>query len=163
MNSRGMPSLAALLGLLAVAGYQNRDKLAEMFRGQVSGQGSGGERPQQSGSGGVFGNLGGLLGGASAGSILSGGIGDLVERFRQAGQGEAAESWIKRGPNQQVAPDQLERAIGPDILDDLVQRTGLSRQELLSRLAQVLPEAVDKFTPDGRLPTENEANRFSQV
>jgi uncharacterized protein YidB (DUF937 family) len=163
MNSRGMPSLAALLGLLAVAGYQNRDKLAEMFRGQGSSQGSGGERPQQGGSGGVFGNLGGFLGGASAGSVLSGGIGDLGERFKQAGQGEAAESWIKRGPNQQVAPDQLERAIGPEILDDLVQRTGLPRQELLSRLAQVLPEAVDKFTPDGRLPTENEANRFSQL
>jgi uncharacterized protein YidB (DUF937 family) len=158
-----MPSLAALLGLLAVAGYQNRDKLAELFRGQGSGRDSGGERPQQGGLGGVFGNLGGLLGGASAGSVLSGGIGDLVERFRQAGQGEAAESWIRRGPNQQVAPDQLERAIGPEILDDLVQRTGLSRQELLSRLSQVLPEAVDKFTPDGRLPTEAEANRFSQL
>ena len=163
MNSRGMPSLAALLGLLAVAGYQNRDKLAELFRGQGSGQASGGERPQQGGSGGVLGNLGGLLGGASAGSVVSGGIGDLVERFRQAGQGEAAESWIKRGPNQQVAPDQLETAIGPEMLDDLVQRTGLSRKELLSHLAQVLPEAVDKLTPDGRLPTENEANRFSQL
>jgi uncharacterized protein YidB (DUF937 family) len=111
----------------------------------------------------VFGNLGGLLGGASAGSVLSGGIGDLVERFRQAGQGEAAESWIRSGPNQQVAPDQLERAIGPEILDDLVQRTGLSRQELLSRLSQVLPEAVDKLTPDGRVPTEVEANRFNQL
>jgi uncharacterized protein YidB (DUF937 family) len=163
MSNRGMPSLAALLGLLAVAGYQNRDKLTELFRGQGTGQDSGGERPQPGGLGGVLGNLGGLLGGASAGSVLSGGIGDLVERFRQTGQGEAAESWIKRGPNQQVAPDQLERAIGPEMLNDLVQRTGLSRQELLSRLAQVLPEAVDKFTPDGRLPTENEANRFSQV
>jgi uncharacterized protein YidB (DUF937 family) len=163
MSNRGMPSLAALLGLLAVAGYQNRDKLTELFRGQGTGQDSGGERPQPGGLGGVLGNLGGLLGGASAGSVLSGGVGDLVERFRQTGQGEAAESWIKRGPNQQVAPDQLERAIGPEMLNDLVQRTGLSRQELLSRLAQVLPEAVDKFTPDGRLPTENEANRFSQV
>jgi uncharacterized protein YidB (DUF937 family) len=161
MKSRGMPSLTALLGLLAVAGYQNRDKLADLFRGQ--GQDSGGERPQQGGLGGVLGNLGGLLGGASAGSVLSGGIGDLVERFKQAGQGEAAESWIKRGPNQQVVPDQLERAIGPEILDNLVQQTGLSRQELLSRLTQVLPEAVDKFTPDGRLPTEVEANRFSQL
>jgi uncharacterized protein YidB (DUF937 family) len=111
----------------------------------------------------VLGNLGGLLGGASAGSVLSGGIGDLVERFKQTGQGDAAESWIKRGPNQQVAPEQLERAIGPEILDNLVQQTDLSRQELLSRLTQVLPEAVDKFTPDGRLPTEAEANRFSQL
>jgi len=31
--SRGMPSMTALLGLLAIAGYQNRDKLAEMLKG----------------------------------------------------------------------------------------------------------------------------------
>ncbi len=161
MNSRGMPSWAALLGLLAVAGYQNREKLSELFRRQGLGQDSGGERPQQGGLGSVIGSLGGMLGGASAGSVLSGGLGELVERFKQVGQGEAAESWIKRGPNQQVGPDQLESAIGPEVLDSLTQQTGLSRQELLSRLSQILPEAVDKFTPDGRVPTEVEANRFS--
>ena len=101
----------------------------------------------------MLGNLGGLLGGESAGSVVSGGLGDLVERFRQTGQGEAAESWIRRGPNQQLSPDQLERAIGPEVLETLVQQTGLSHNELLSRLTQILPEAVDKYTPDGRLPT----------
>jgi uncharacterized protein YidB (DUF937 family) len=34
-----------------------------------------------------------------------------------------------------------------------VKQTGLSRDELLKRLSQVLPEAVDKMTPEGRLPT----------
>jgi uncharacterized protein YidB (DUF937 family) len=159
--SRGMPSMTALLGLLAVAGYQNRDKIAEMLGGPKQ-QPPGGSAVsnQQAGLGGALGKLGGMLSGASAGSLLSGGLRDLVERFKQNGQGHAADSWVNRGPNQQIAPHQLEQAIGPDVLNTLSQQTGLSREELLSRLTRELPEAVDKFTPEGRLPTEDEAARL---
>jgi len=153
--------MIALLGLLAVAGYQNRDKIAEVLGGRKQEPGSGpGQNDQQGGQGGVLGKLGGLLSGASAGSVLSGGLGDLVERFRQNGQGQAADSWVKTGPNQQLGPDQLGQAIGPDVLNTLSQQTGLSREELLSRLTRELPAAVDKFTPEGRLPTEDEAARL---
>ena len=151
--SRGYPSMTALLGLLAVAGYQNRDKLAELLGGL--GQNASSARGQSGGQGGLGGllsNLGSTLGGASAGSLLSGGLGELVERFKQNGQGEAAESWVRHGPNQELAPQQLERAIGPDVLATLSQQTGLSREELLSRLSRDLPQAVDKYTPEGRLP-----------
>ena len=159
--SRGMPSMIALLGLLAVAGYQNRGKIAEVLGGLKQEPGGGpGQNNQQGGQGGVLGNLGGLLSGASAGSVLSGGLGDLVERFKKNGQGQAADSWVKTGPNQQLGPDQLEQAIGPDVLNTLSQQTGLSREELLSRLTRELPAAVDKFTPEGRLPTEDEAARL---
>ena len=159
--SRGMPSMVALLGLLAVAGYQNRDRIAEVLGGpkQVPGGGPD-QNNQQNGQGGVLGKLGGLLGGASAGSVLSGGLGDLVERFKRNGQGQVADSWVKTGPNQTLAPDQLEQAIGPDVLHTLSQQTGLSREELLSRLTRDLPTAVDKFTPEGRLPNEDEAARL---
>jgi uncharacterized protein YidB (DUF937 family) len=149
--NRGFPSMTALLGLLAVAGYQNRDKLAEMLGG--IGQNKTGA-PGQAGLGGLLGNLGSSLGGASAGGLLSGGLGELVERFKQGGHGEAPESWVKHGPNQPLAPHQLEQAIGPDVLATLTQQTGLSRDELLSRLARDLPDAVDKYTPEGRLPKE---------
>lgn len=159
--SRGMPSMIALLGLLAVAGYQNRGKIAEVLGGLKQEPGGGpGQNNQQGGQGGVLGNLGGLLSGASVGSVLSGGLRDLVERFKQNGQGQAADSWVKTGPNQQLGPDQLEQAIGPDVLNTLSQQTGLSREELLSRLTRELPAAVDKFTPEGRLPTEDEAARL---
>ena len=159
--SRGMPSMIALLGLLAVAGYQNRDKIAEVLGGRPQEPGGGpGLSNQQGGQGGVLGNLGGLLSGASVGSVLSGGLGDLVERFKQNGQGQAADSWVKPGPNQPIGPDQLEQAIGPDVLNTLSQQTGLSREELLSRLTRELPAAVDRFTPEGRLPTEDEAARL---
>ena len=148
--SRGFPSMTALLGLLAVAGYQNRDKLAEMLSGSGANSGSLGQGrgPQQGGLGGLVGSLGG----GGLGGLLGGGLGELVESFRQNGQGEAAESWVRHGPNQPITPDQLERAIGPDVLESLSQRTGLSREDLLARLARDLPDAVDRYTPDGRLP-----------
>ena len=151
----------ALLGLLAFAGYQNRDKIAEMLGARnPAPAGAPGSNIQQPGQGGVLGNLGGLLSGASAGTVLSGGLRDLVEHFKQNGHGQAADSWVKPGPNQQLGQDQLEQAIGPDMLNTLTQQTGLSREELLSRLTRELPAAVDKFTPDGRLPTEDEAARL---
>jgi uncharacterized protein YidB (DUF937 family) len=159
--SRGMPSMVAFLGLLAAAGYQNRDKIAEVLGGLK--QQAGGEPGSANATrapGGTLGNLGGLIGGAGIGSVLSGGIRDLVERFTQNGQGEAADSWVRPGPNQALGPDQLEQAIGSEVLNTLMQQTGLSREELLSRLTRDLPAAVDKFTPDGRLPTEDEAARL---
>jgi len=76
-----------------------------------------------------------------------------VDKFKQSGYGDTADSWVGKGPNQPVAPDQLEKAIGPDVLDTLTQHTGLSREELLARLSRELPDAVDKYTPEGRLPT----------
>jgi len=154
--SRGFPSMTALLGLLAVAGYQNRDKLAEMLRGQgQGGTGLPGGPGQQGGLGGLGGLLG-SLGGAGAGGLLSGGLGELVEQFRQNGQGDVADSWVGRGPNKEVAPHQLEQAIGPDTLASLTQQTGLSREEILARLSRDLPRAVDEHTPEGRLPTEQD-------
>jgi uncharacterized protein YidB (DUF937 family) len=152
--SRGFPSMTALLGLLAVAGYQNRDKIAELLRGFSSKQGAPGQPHQQGGFGDLLENV---RGGVDA--MLGGGLSDLVDRFKQNGQGEIADSWVSRGANQQVTPQQLERAIGPDVLATLSQQTGLSREELLSRLSRNLPDAVDKYTPDGRIPTATESGR----
>ena len=152
--SRGFPSMTALLALLTIAGSQNRDKIAEMIRG--AGQNKTGAN-EQGGIGGLLGQLG--LGSASAGGILSGGLGELLERFKQSGQGETAESWVNTGPNKPCTADQLEQAIGPEVLETLSRQTGLSRDELVSRLCRELPDAVDKYTPEGRLPTEAELSR----
>src|SRR5215207_6019320 len=111
------------------------------------------------GLGGLLGQLKGSLGGATAGGLLSGGLGELVDRFKQSGHGETADYWVSRGPNKPVTPPQLEQAIGPEVLETLSQQTGLSREELLARLSRELPDAVDKYTPQGRLPTEADFSR----
>ena len=157
--SRGNPSLVALLGLLAVAGYKNRDKIKQMLASTQGGPGIN-PRPGSQALPGGLGGLGGLLGGLGGGGLLSGGIGELVERFKRNGQGQVADSWVGTGPNQPLASDQLQKAIGPEVLDSLSQHTGLSRDELLSRLTRDLPDAVNEFTPQGRVPTETEAARF---
>lgn len=101
------------------------------------------------------GGLGSLLGGAGtagAGGFLGNGLRELTERFQQNGMGEAAQSWVSSGPSREITPDELERSIGPDVLEHLQEKTGLSREELLSRLAQDLPRTIDSLTPEGRLP-----------
>ena len=65
-------------------------------------------------------------------------------------------SWVGTGPNREVAPHELEQAIGEDTLADLQEHTGLSRDELLSRLTRELPRAVNDYTPQGRLPEERD-------
>ena len=66
---------------------------------------------------------------------------------------------MRTGLNQPVTPAQLERAIGPDVLQTLSHQTGLSQQELLARLSRELPNAVDQYTPQGRIPSEDEFSR----
>ncbi len=182
MARSGFPSMTALLGLLAVAGYQNRDKLAEMVR-QHGGGGNPdprGRDPRESSAGGtsdgglLSGGLGGLLGslmggssgqsdgtrassgGGLLGGLLGGGLGELDQQFRRNGRGDDVDSWVGTGPNREVAPQDLESALGPDVLDDLIETTGLSRDELLRRLSTELPRAVNEYTPQGRLPAQDE-------
>lgn len=175
MARGGFPSMTALLGLLAVAGYQNRDKLSEMLgsRGQgAGGTGLGGAsaggglggalggllggQGGASGQGGLGGLLGGLAGGAGLGGVLGGGLSEMQGRFRQAGHGDTVDSWVGAGPNREVSPRDLEQAIGEDTIADLTEQTGLSRDELLARLSRELPNAVDRYTPDGRLPNDDD-------
>jgi len=146
--ARGTPSMVALLGLLAIAGYQNRDKIAEMLN-SFKNKGPTGD-PLQDGARNVLGKLSDVAG--NAGNVLIDGLGGLVDQFKQSGHGDLAESWVGKGPNQPVSTSQLEAAIGADVLSDIAQRTGLSREEILSRLSRDLPGAVDGLTPEGRLP-----------
>jgi uncharacterized protein YidB (DUF937 family) len=144
------PSMTALLGLLAIAGYQNRDKIAEMLKGIGSGSPEAGAK--QSGLGGLLASLGGAGGAGGTSGLLSNGLNELLESFKQNGQGDAAQSWIATGPNQEISPPQLKQAIGADVLAVLEQQTGFSQQEILARLSRELPSAVDKYTPGGRVP-----------
>jgi uncharacterized protein YidB (DUF937 family) len=131
--------------------------LADIF-GSLFGGGPSGAKPV--GSNPMPGGLGSLLGGAAAGSVLSGGLGRLINDLQQSGQGQVAQSWINRGPNDEIAPADLKKALGSETLDALAKHTGLSRDELLEGLSQNLPDLIDQLTPNGRLPTEEEASRM---
>jgi uncharacterized protein YidB (DUF937 family) len=145
------PLTMALLGVLAYRTFHGKGRLAEML----------GRKPGQPNlDGGLGGLLGGLVGGGAAGGILSGGLGDLLKQFQQAGQGDKAQSWVAKGPNKPLSPSELEQALGPEKIAWLMQETGMSREELLAGLSRELPEAVDKLTPDGRVPNEQEAARM---
>src|SRR6185295_2995273 len=80
----------------------------------------------------------------------------VLDRFKAAGSGDKVDSWVKQGPSQPIQPHEVEAAIDPETLDALSKQTGLSREELLRRLANELPDAVDKMTPEGRLPDEGD-------
>jgi uncharacterized protein YidB (DUF937 family) len=106
------------------------------------------------------GGLGGLLAGGAAGSVLSGGLNDLLKQFQQNGRGDVAQSWIGSGPNKSISPNDLANALGADRIKTMSAMSGLSREDLLSGLSQQLPDVVDQLTPDGRVPTEQEAARI---
>jgi uncharacterized protein YidB (DUF937 family) len=61
-------------------------------------------------------------------------------------------SWVGTGPNQPISADQMHRALGPELLQQLAAKAGMSVEDLTQKLAQVLPQAVDKMTPEGKLP-----------
>ena len=125
----------AVLGLLA---YQNRDKIGDMIRN--AGQGSDPNNPQ-----------GSILDQISKG-VSGTALGDVLDRFRNAGAGSKVDSWVRPGPNQPVEPHEVEAAIDEETLTALSQQTGLSREELIARISRDVPEAVDKMTPNGELP-----------
>jgi uncharacterized protein YidB (DUF937 family) len=102
------------------------------------------------------GGLGGLLAGGAAGSVLSGGLNDLLKQFQQAGHGDTASSWVGKGENKSIAPNDLAKAIGADQLEMLTRQTGMSRDDLLSGLSRELPGVIDQLTPHGRVPTADE-------
>lgn len=159
--SKATPSLMALLGLVAVAGYQNRGRISEMLSdAQKQSPDSGHQTQETLHSGGFLSEIGDFFGGGSTGSTLSTGLSDLVNRFRQSGREAPADSWVSARDNMPVDDRELEAAIGDETLQELQQKTGLSHAELLRRLNAALPEVVNRFTPEGRLPTEAEARNF---
>lgn len=89
---------------------------------------------------------------ADGGGSGGGGLGELLERFRGAGFGEQAESWVRPGPNMPISPGDLGQVLGDDVVGGLAQHTGLPQGDLLDQLSRMLPQAVDRVTPDGRVP-----------
>ena len=140
-----------MLGILA---YQNRDKLGTLLRGKDR-IGLDPNNPQAADGGGLIEQI---IDGVGSG----GGLGDILERFRNAGSSEQVDSWVRQGPNKPIDGMRVLAAIDPETLEELSRQTGLSREELLERIAKDLPEAVDQMTPNGRLPGEEDSDRLAE-
>jgi uncharacterized protein YidB (DUF937 family) len=125
--------------------------------GDLLGGALGGGRSTQSGLGGL---LGGLVAGGAAGSLLNGGLRHLVTDMESNGRGDAVRSWIGTGENQPLEPGELARAAGLDDIDAVAHQTGIPREQVVSDLSQHLPDFINQLTPDGRLPTDEEASRW---
>lgn len=160
------PLSQAILGLLAWKGVKGASDRHDTAGGANPGTGaSGGLEDLLRGS-----SLGGLFGGAAGkptdgttrgfiGALLTGGMMDLVRQFQAAGKGRVAESWIAKGSNEPVTPDDLSKVLTEEQIDFLTERTGLGREELLRGLSEKLPQTVDRLTPEGRVPTAEEIAR----
>ena len=83
-----------------------------------------------------------------------GGIGALAQRFHEKGLGGVVQSWISTGQNQAVDGQQIQNVLGGGQLDALAERFGIPKETLSNGLAQVLPQVVDKMTPNGQVPQQ---------
>lgn len=167
------PMTMALVGLLAYRTLKGKGRLADILGmnnragGAVPGAGQVGASGGGLGGLGNLGGLGGLGGLAGAGGLgallggggLANGLKDLLDRFRQAGHEQKAQSWVSTGVNEPLDAKDLEQALGEERIDWLVEQTGLSRDELLAKLSSELPSAVDELTPEGRVPSDDELAR----
>ena len=140
------PAVMAVLGVLAYRTLKGKGRLAELLPGSSPATGAPAGNPLAAGLG---------------GGALLGGLKELLDRFRQNNPNSAADSWVASGPNRQVSSDELEQALGGERIEWLTEQTGMSKDQLLAGLAASLPEAIDKMTPDGRLPTEEEFERLT--
>jgi len=158
------PIALAVLGTLAYRTLKGKGRLAEILG---TGQGA----PSTSGTSGssaATGNLAsapaaaggssGVLGGLGAGG-LGAGLKDLLDRFRQSGHADKAQSWVSTGANTPIAANELEQVLGAERIQWLMEQTGLPREALLAGLSNELPAAIDKLTPTGEVPTDDELDR----
>jgi uncharacterized protein YidB (DUF937 family) len=102
--------------------------------------------------------LGGVFG-AGATTLLNsfieqqGGLQNIVSQFEKNGFGDTMKSWISQGQNLPITADQIQRALGSDKVKELAAKMGLPADKIAELLAQHLPQAIDKVTPDGKLPS----------
>ena len=104
-----------------------------------------------------------IFGGEAPGGLLeqvlglinnpqTGGLSGLVEQFTSKGMGGLVSSWIGTGENQPVSGEQIAQTFGNDKIQEIAQKLGISEADASGGLAALLPQMIDKLTPDGKLP-----------
>ncbi len=101
--------------------------------------------------------LGGIVGAGTANLIAGlidrhGGVSGLVAQFEQHGLGGVVQSWVGTGANLPVTPEQIQKVLGGQTVADMAAKFGLDPQQFAAKVAEFLPQAVDKMTPGGIVP-----------
>jgi uncharacterized protein YidB (DUF937 family) len=86
------------------------------------------------------------------GTGSQGGLNAIVAKLQQAGFGEQVKSWLGNGQNLPITADQLKQVLGSDAVKQLAARFNIPVDQITQILAQQLPAAVDRASPDGKLP-----------
>ena len=82
----------------------------------------------------------------------TGGLQGLIQKFKEKGFGDAVSSWISTGENQSVSGDQIQHALGGNLIQQIAEQLGSSKTEISGSLSDLLPQIIDKLTPNGTLP-----------
>jgi len=86
------------------------------------------------------------------GNQQEGGLTGLVNKLKESGLGDIVNSWISTGKNLPITPEQIQQGLGSDMITKLAARAGVSTDDIASHLSQLLPQVVDKLTPEGKIP-----------
>jgi uncharacterized protein YidB (DUF937 family) len=106
---------------------------------------------------GLFDGLIGGIVGAEMATVVNGliqkhgGVQGIIDQFEKQGLGATVQSWVGNGPNQPVTADQVHQALGAESLKELAAKMGLSTQDLAAQLSTILPQVIDKLTPNGKV------------
>jgi uncharacterized protein YidB (DUF937 family) len=97
-------------------------------------------------------------GGSLLGHVLDmiqnhpGGVSGMVQSLNNGGLGSAVTSWISTGQNLPVTADQIESALGSGPIANLAAKAGISPEQAKAAISQLLPQVIDKLSPNGQLP-----------
>lgn len=174
-----MAGLDDLLGSLTKQGAGSGGGLNDLLGGLLGGSGG-----SQGGLGGLGDVLGGLLGGASGGSprtatsgmdmtavaaalapllaklLKNGGLSKMVQGAQASGLSAEADSWVGTGGNAPVSGQEIRGVVGDGAVDELAQNAGISHDQAADVLAQVVPKVVNRLTPDGQLPADDDLDQL---
>ena len=85
----------------------------------------------------------------------NGGLQGVLAKFQQAGYGAQANSWVSTGQNQPINADVLSQVLGHGQLGQIAQQLGMSHGDAAGGLASLLPQMIDKMTPQGQVPDDH--------
>lgn len=141
--------------LLSGLGGKDGGGLQDLLGGLLGG--GGGAAGSDSGMGGLLAALAPVLG-----SLLSGGgLQKVLSGFQQQGMGDKVDSWVSTGANEPVSGGEVEQALGRDQVAQIAQQLGIPEERAASVIANVLPNLVDRLSPEGELPEDDRLEQLA--